>query len=378
MSRIQTNVAALNAQRNLTSTGMDLEKSIARLSSGFRINRAGDDAAGLSIANKLRADTRALRQASRNASQAGALVQVAEGAVGTLSGMLDRMKELATQAASDNVTSADRTKINQEFTSLRSEITRIVANTKYQGSTLLDGTYGSSVVLATSTAIAAAGSGLATTSQVTLSGARAGATVSLVDTAGVVVATSNLGGGQIITQQLTTGAAGAQTLNFNQLGISLSLDSGYVQGSLDGNIVTSAAAGGTFIVGSGANADDKVTVTFGDLTVGSTGFNINTGSDDLTTSANALLVIPKLDAAISTLNSVIGTIGAVSNRLEFASQNLGSMIQNFSASESIIRDADMAFETIAFTKNQILAQAATAMLAQANSAPQGVLSLLRG
>ena len=142
MSVIQTNIAALNAQRNLANTNMRLSSSIARLSSGFRINRAADDAAGLGIANKMRADLRGFRQASRNAAQANAVVQTAEGAASTIGFILDRMKELAAQGASDNVTSADRVQLDAEFTALKSEITRIVDTTKYQGQKLVSGSFG--------------------------------------------------------------------------------------------------------------------------------------------------------------------------------------------------------------------------------------------
>src|SRR5690606_9921530 len=140
--RIQTNLAALSAQRNLGVTNAALQVSTTRLSSGFRINRAADDAAGLSIANQMRGDIRSLQTAQRNASQAGSVLQIADGATSTISSILDRMKELATQAASDNTTPDARGKLQDEFFQLQGEIDRIVQSTKFQGKTLLDGSFG--------------------------------------------------------------------------------------------------------------------------------------------------------------------------------------------------------------------------------------------
>ncbi|HEV2644304.1 MAG TPA: hypothetical protein VGT98_16455, partial [Candidatus Elarobacter sp.] len=140
--RIQTNINAMNALRNLTATEGQQQSAIEKLSSGFRLNHAGDDAAGMSIANSLRSNGAALSQAQKNASQASSFLQIADGAVQTLSTMLDRMRELATQAASDNVTSSDRQKISAEFQQLQGEWDRIVNTTTYQGATLLNGSFG--------------------------------------------------------------------------------------------------------------------------------------------------------------------------------------------------------------------------------------------
>ena len=140
--RIQTNVSALSAQNKLAVTQSALQTSTTRLSSGFRINRAADDAAGLSIANQMRGDIRSLQTAQRNASQAGSMLQIADGATGTIASILDRMKELATQAASDNTSDSARGKLQDEFSQLQSEIDRIVQSTNFQGKTLLDGSFG--------------------------------------------------------------------------------------------------------------------------------------------------------------------------------------------------------------------------------------------
>jgi len=372
---INTNVSALNASRNLNTTGNALQQSIARLSSGFRINQASDDAAGLSIANTLQAQVGSLNAASRNASQAGSLVQIASGAVDTITSILDRMKELATEAASDTVTSTDRQKINAEYTTLRSEIGRIVSNTKYQGQTLLDGSYGVSVSGGTALTTAGSGLGAGTSGTVMLSGASPNATYTITDAAGAAIQMSDGTTTQIVTQ---AAASGAQTIVFDKLGVTLNVDGSYAAGGLNGlTVTTGAASGGRFTVGSGAVVgEDTIDLNLANLTTGAAGLNLD--GTDLTSLTNAQTVITRLDAAISTVASADGNIGAAENRFTYASQNLASLIQNLTASESTIRDADMAAEMVNFTKEQILQQAGTAMLAQANSAPQSILTLLKG
>src|SRR4051812_34123753 len=143
--RVNTNVAAIQANRNLQNTNAAVSSSMQKLSSGFRINRAADDAAGLGIANKFRSDIRSLNQAASNAEQANSLLSIAEGATGNVQKMLERMKELATQAASDSVDDAGRTRIQSEFTALRSEIGRTIDTTKFQGKKLLNGSFGNTV-----------------------------------------------------------------------------------------------------------------------------------------------------------------------------------------------------------------------------------------
>ena len=199
--RLNTNVSAISAQNNLSRTQDMSAESMAKLSSGLRINKSGDDAAGLGIANKLHADTRALTQASRNAEQANALLSIADGATGTIQKMLERIKELATQSASDNTDTAGRTRIQAEFVALTTEITRTVATTKFQGSALINGSFGSTVG---GTALAA-GKGIQTAN---LNGAAAG-TYTLTNAAGVVTLADAFGH----SQALTVTAATKQTLN---------------------------------------------------------------------------------------------------------------------------------------------------------------------
>jgi flagellin len=278
MSVINTNSAANNAYLNLSRTSSMMGKSIQKLSSGFRINRSADDAAGMSIANALRATGRSLQAAQRNATQANAVLQIADGAVNTLSGILDRMKELATQAASDNSGVDARTNLNAEYQELVLEIDRITATTTYQGTALLDGAFTGTFLVSSS-------------------GDYAGEDTVTVDGTALDMASATLLG----------------------------------------------AAAGT-----------------------------------LDTLANAQGELTKIDAGITAVGAAIGVIGAAQSRIEFASANVATIYQNVVAAESSIRDADMAFEMTQFTKAQILQQAGTAMLAQANQAPQTVLTLLRG
>jgi flagellin len=362
-------------------TGAKVARSIGRLSSGFRINRAADDAAGLGIANKLRADVRSLSQAARNAEQATSLLQVAEGATQTVSQITDRLKELATQAASDNVDDAGRGRIKAEFDALITEIQKIVDTTKFQGKALLNGTFGNSVDtnVANSTALAA-GTGLYSAA---LSGTAAG-TYSFTQAADGEITIDN---GSGTTQTVTGVAAGKGSVVFDQFGITLQLDANFVEtlaaGTLDGTdvVVSAGVGGGSFLVrSSGAyTSDDLISLTSLNLSTGAAGLNISgitfTGNGS---GAEWQAALTTLDSAFDKVSTVFGEIGAAQNRIDYATANVRTSIENIAAAESTIRDADMAAEMTEFTKNQILQQAGVAMLAQANAAPQLVLSLLQG
>lgn len=365
--RINTNVGALTAARNLNNVEQAVQKSSEKLSSGFRINRAADDAAGLGIANVLRSDIRAYTQAQRNAEQANSVYSIAEGASQNIQKMLERMKELATQSASDTVDSAARVRVNTEFADLISEITRTVSTTKFQGQTLLNGGFGATVDTA-STALATATAGIYS---VALSGASAGS-YTLSAAGGSATMTNGT------TSQVLTGVTAAtnQTLNFSQFGISLNTNTSVTQGSFNAmNVTVGAGSGGVFLVGaSGAyGTNDTLSVSALDLTVGT----LTVSGKAVDTRANAVTALAALDVAIGKVNTALGAIGSGQNRIESAIDNLKSTIQNYSAAESTVRDLDMAEEMVKFSKNQILAQAGTAMLAQANQAGQGVLKLLQ-
>ncbi len=370
--RIQNNIAAFNSHRNLQVADKGLSKSLQRLSSGFRINGAADDAAGLAVSMRFRAQIRSLQQASRNTSEANSLLQVAEGATEQITNILQRMKELATQAASSNTGSTDRTNIEAEVTTLEGEIDRIANSTKYAGNSLIDGSFGS---LSISSAGSLTGSLGVTAIDVTNASAATSYNISLSTAAGGGVVTVTQGTNtQTLTASAVTGIS-TDTLNFDTFGIKITVnealnDTGHFGGT-GTTLETSVSSASTFQVGYENNADNRISFSLGDMTAA--GLTASVSVDTLSNAQNALTAI---DNAIDQLASERAVIGKSQNHLGFSFANLASTIENFSAAESVIRDADMAFETVAFTKNQILLQAGTAMLAQANAAPQSVLSLL--
>lgn len=363
--RINTNLSALRAQGNLSRVNDEVSKSMAKLSSGFRITRASDDSAGLGIANILRADIRSLGQAARNAEQANSVLNIAEGAAGTVQKMLERMKELASQAASDSVDSAGRSRITTEYQALRAEIDRTVSTVKFQGNALINGSFGatinaSSTALATTTGVYAA----------KLTGAGTGA-YTLSSGSSIVTLTNGS-----TSQTLGVTAGSKQTLNFTSLGLTLDTTSAVGAATVAGNITVGGGAGSFLVSSSGQySGNDQISISGTSLNLSSSALTIAT---DPTTLALAQTALTEIDVAITNANVAIGVIGSLQSRIEVATENTKTTIQNFSAAESSIRDLDMAAEMTTFTKNQVLAQAGTAMLAQANQSGQSILTLLRG
>lgn len=372
MDSIQTNLGANSALLNVATSGANLNKEITRLSSGFRINSAGDDAAGLAIANTLRAQGASLTAASQNAAQATSMLQIADGATNTISTMIDRMKELATEANSDNIGS-QRDKLNDEFQQLIQEINRIANTTQYQGTGLLNGALGATIDSG-STAIAVTGVGAGA---ITASNASAGTYNITADTTAHTLTMTKGGLSQTISN-----AAGAQTLNFSFFGISINTGAGYVQDSLGAKNVTVDGGSAQFMVSSSGNygTSDLIKLSGINLTSDALGFTTGGGvtpAVDLLTDGDAQTALNAIDTAENTINTAIGNIGAAESRLGFASTNVATISQNVTAAESTIRDADMAAETTQFTKDNILQQAGMAMIAQANSSAANVLTLLR-
>ncbi|MDQ0613711.1 flagellin [Microbacterium sp. W4I4] len=285
--QINTNVSALNAYRNLSNTQNDLSKSLEKLSSGLRINRAADDAAGLAISEGLRSQVNGLNVAARNAQDGISVIQTAEGALSEVHSILQRMRDLAVQAGNDSNNTESRTAIKTEIDGLASELNRIGANTEFNGINLMDGTSKSF--------------------QVGANGNEAGVNVS-----------------NVITVDLTDLSA-----------------------ALTG-VVTTEATG----------ADLTATIT-------------------VDTQDNAALAIEAIDTAITAISTSRAELGAKQNRFESAINSLNVSSENLAAAESRIRDTDMASEMVKYTAANILSQAGTAMLAQANQSTQGVLQLLR-
>lgn len=276
--RINNNIMAMNANRQLGINNTSLAKSLEKLSSGYRINRAGDDAAGLSISEKMRAQIRGLQMASKNAQDGISLIQTAEGALDEVHSILQRMRELAVQAANDTNEQVDRSALQDEISELIKEVDRIADKTQFNEKVLLDGNVGS---------------------------------------------------------------------------------------------------GGTLEFHVGANAKEVITIKINSMKAGALG---NSGTKisgiNISTKSGANTAITTIDAAIQQVSKQRSTLGAVQNRLEHTIKNLDNAAENLSAAESRIRDVDMAKEMMEFTKQSILQQAATAMLAQANSLPQSVLKLI--
>jgi flagellin len=272
---INHNLNAMNAHRNMSANNVASGKSMEKLSSGLRINRAGDDAAGLAISEKMRGQIRGLDQASRNSQDAISMVQTAEGALNETHSILQRMRELAVQSSSDTNTAADRSEIQKETTALVSEIDRIATQTQFNTMNLLDKTGGTS---------------------------------------------------------------------------------------------------GAFAVQVGANTTQAITLTFADMQANALGVS---GIDLGASAATSTAAIATIDTAIKKVSDERAQMGANQNRLEHTIANLNTSSENLSAAESRVRDVDMAKEMMNFSKNNILSQAAQAMISQANQQPQGVLQLLR-
>ncbi|MDQ2650263.1 MAG: flagellin [Actinomycetota bacterium] len=386
--RINQNIAAQNAYRNLSVTDGQMSKSLEKLSSGFRINRAADDAAGLSISEGLRAQVGGLKVAVRNAQDGISVVQTAEGAMNEVHGILQRMRDLAVQASSTGSQDTNaRTAAQTELTQLNAELDRIGSTTKFGSQALLNGQ------AAKSTGAVTGGT----------TGALSGASFDITGTfGGVAVA------GTVAVADGTYASAGAyQSALQNAIDVVLSGD-GATAGSLKANVsdvgggvwkveLSSAALAnaGTFTIANsdavgvgngassaqantlssvfqiGANAGETLSVSFNGISSAILG----TSGLDLVNSASG--AISTIDSAIGGVSTNRANLGAVQNRLEHTIANLSVAAENLSASESRIRDTDMAQEMVAFTRSQILTQAGTAMLAQANQVPQGILSLLR-
>jgi flagellin len=399
-SVINTNVAALVAQRNLAVSGNQLQKSTERLSSGLRINRAGDDAAGLAISEKLEAQIRGTRQASRNGQDGISMIQTAEGALIEVHSMLQRMRELSVQASNGTLSTSDRSSINTEVQALKAEIDSISVRTKFNGQQLLTGSLqtqvdGTNSEINNSTALVAVNADAFTISTVDVSAAAAGTTYTLSAGAGAsdVTMTATVGGStiaQTITVTSMTSANQSQLLNFDKLGVKMTANTVAANANNDSvNLAASlvSAANDTLVTLAGnqsaayqIGADNGQTMTVSFAQVDTTSMSMTTALANFNGTqsvANAQALIVAVDTAIDYVSSSRATLGASQNRLEHTIANLAVTADNLSASQSRIRDVDMAAEMVQYTKSNILQQAGMAILAQANQAPGAVLGLLK-
>lgn len=383
--RINHNIAALNTYRSLSNNNVLASKSLEKLSSGLRINRAGDDAAGLAISEKMRGQIRGLDQASRNAQDGISLIQTAEGALNETHSILQRMRELAVQASSDTNTDADRQQIQKEINQLTDEIDRISATTEFNTKKLLNGGLAGiaasvavsynfeqsnqAIAFSITAAISAVSFSVSDTIRVRAVSIGSAGTI----TFSVAGALSNITLVASTSGGIYIGTAATQLGTFTsanmQAGDTLTIS---VTGSEDAVTTDSALR---FQIGS--NTAQEIAVGVKDMDAIALGIKSATTYLDTSTQFGAEASITRIDAAITKVSSERSKLGAVQNRLEHTINNLGTSSENLSAAESRIRDVDMAKEMMEFTKMNILSQAAQAMLAQANQQPQGVLQLLR-
>jgi flagellin len=387
---VATNTGALMAQAAASSVNKDMELSMERLSTGKRINGASDDAAGVAIASRLTSEIRGTNQAIRNAMDGQALIDTAEGAHQEVENLLQRMREIAVQAANDTNSASDRTSLQSELNQLVSEIDRISTVTTWAGQKLLtgsggnnsDGTFNMQVGSRTNAADTITAT-IAATDSVTLgvSGKAVATTELFKDDAVALVAgtaTASTGTGNYTaaegTDLVTVGDAADAASTVQILGVTIT------RSTAEGVIAEQGINGEAQALADAINADTTLqglgisaarTSTDGVI-------RIYQGGNDISTATAAKTTISNIDTAISTLNSQRGTLGAISNRLDSTVSNLTNISSNLQAGRGRIEDADFAAETTNLAKSQILQQASTAMLAQANASKQNVLSLLQG
>lgn len=382
---VNTNIAALNAYRNLSSTQGSLSKSLEKLSSGYRINRAADDAAGLAISEGLKSQVGGLTVAARNAQDGISVVQTAEGSLTEVHSILQRLRDLSVQASNDSNNDKARANIKTEATSLVDELSRIAQSTNFNGTKLLDGTAGAAhdgklqfQVGADGDANSAIQVDLSAANVATIAASLNFGTTS-VDARGVAAATvtANLAAswqfGQGTTQ--VTIDADATVTSASQLVTKLNADAGFSQ-----NFNAALDDDGNLIVTSKSDSTDAITVAT-DVATPGTYVDLTTTDESVTVGfdshAAAQAAIGLIDTQIGLVSTARANLGAYQNRFEHTINSVNVAIENLSASESRIADTDMASEMVNFTRAQILQQAGTAMLAQANQLPQSVLKLLQ-
>ena len=392
--RIQHNISALNAHRQLIANNTATSKNLERLSSGYRINRAGDDAAGLAISEKMRGQIRGLDQATSNANDGISLVQTAEGALNETHSILQRMRELAVQSANGTYQNdVDRENLDKEVSRLTDEIDRIASSTHFNKINLLDGSLGYTLGGATAAQYATAGVGavgvsgghLTTSESFLLTTSTASANVNGTfdvtaaatgTPAGITFATTYSDDGKTATIKATAApgtATVADAKKWDGLSITVSLLDTGTAGAVAANTTITDTGVLTLQIGANGTTDQQVTLSIDDRSA------VGLGVDGLSiaTQAGANTAIDTIDKAINSVSGTRADLGALQNRLEHTVNNLGTTSENLSAAESRIRDVDMAKEMMEMTKNNILTQAAQAMLAQANTQPQSVLQLLQ-
>lgn len=366
-SNLSQNLSPLHKSQQL------FERTIERIASGFQINRAADNPAGLAVSQVFRSQLRGLQQASQNASQAINFVQTANGGLSEISDVLLRMRELAVQATSAGLNDTDRDNINQEFTQLRSEIDRVANSTDFNGTPLLNGTFSGNNVSFTSSNT----SQTLTTSgvqEITLSGADAGV-FQIVDTDAADNAIT-LGNGtttQTITLDSLPGPGETVEANFDDLGVTLTLNDAFEDGGADGLTFEVVEGEGVEIqVGADNDPSDQLNLQVGNAT--SSGLSLVTA--DLSTAESAGEAIDEIDSAIDAVNAEVTNLGAVQNRIDSAISNLEEMSQNIANADRTIRNANLALEAVQLVGSQIRTQSGLAALVHQNISARSILNLL--
>ncbi|MCW4385742.1 flagellin [Salinibacterium sp. SYSU T00001] len=383
--QINTNVAALNAYRNLSNTQNDLSKSLEKLSSGLRINRAADDAAGLAISEGLRAQVNGLTVAARNAQDGISVIQTAEGALTETHSILQRLRDLAVQAGNDSNNAESRKAITTEAKALTDELTRLSSATNFNGIKLLDGSEASlsfqvgadgSAASQISVDLSAANVADIATSLASASGGAEMDVLTPTDVTGAMTFSITEADGS--TSTITTASVGAagSILTVQDLADTLNADSAFSAAltatvNEDNQLVVSANSGGDVVGGGTAGTDGSAGTGIGTSAAvgGPAGLNFSTA-------AGAAAAITLIDSKITSVSTARANLGAQQNRFESTINSLNVSKENLAAAESRIRDTDMAAEMVNYTRANILSQAGTAMLAQANQSNQGVLQLL--
>jgi flagellin len=389
MSVINSNISALTAQSALAANSRSQSISMQQLSTGLRINSSKDDAAGMAIAAKMTSQIRGLDQAVRNANDGISLLQTADGSLSAVTDMLQRMREISVQAATDTNIVSDRTALNNEFSQLRNEINRVAQNTQWNGMNILDKSVNSSTGLLKFQVGANAGQTIEMTlGNFSTTSATQGATTAIATT------TNGTGPGhanpaaQVSTLTIAGTPAIGDVLSITVGDKSFVYKATAVQSVTDIALAIQAGLGGASgITGVGIGlAAGVMTFTASSTAAGSNTFSLSAGGGGLlntiatsaiTTQANANTAIGAVDSALAQVSSGRSEIGATVNRLAYAADNLINVSTNAAASRSRVQDTDFAKASTALARSQIVAQAATAMLAQANQSPQTVLALLR-
>jgi flagellin len=381
-----SNFAANVAHRNLQMTDSLATNSLAKLSAGTRVLSAKDDAAGLAVGSRLALDVSGLKQAAVNAGQASSMLQIADGAMSKVNDIMSRMKALAVQAGSGQLSTTDRGMLNTEFQQLMNEVTRIAGSTDFSGTKLVNGsqtldstpagfTVGANVSgievsgfdVGTSGTLSTFSLSYATNRQFTLSNGTGG-----------VVLTGSIDNSVVTSNLTNTSVAVKLTAAGGQASLTVNLDAGFTTNSsvatVGISIVGSDTQSFTFKVGTGTvAAEDDITISLGSVT--QTALGITGLAVDTTTAADT--ASDAISAAVDTLSTARANVGALQNRLDFASQNISISIENTEAARSSLMDLDMAGEMSTFVSKQILLQAGVSMLAQANQLPQNLLRLFQ-